>query len=157
VVTGDDDHAAALERGVLRGLLLAEARDLLAVAVEARVEPAVDGVAREGEVAVADAVVVVAGPDGDDLAVALDQDRRRRFRAAEVRAQLAVTRERPVELAVRVVAGEAEVGCAPAEPDLPGDDDPAVGLDRDRLPSASKSVITRPPDPNSSSRVPSGL
>jgi hypothetical protein len=96
-------------------------------------------------------------PGGHDLAVGLDRDRAGCVISPEPGLDLAVVVEATAERAIGVVAGEAEVGCAPAEPDLPGDDDPAVGLDRDRLPSASKSVITRPPDPNSSSRVPSGL
>ena len=160
VGSGDDDLAAALERRAARGLGLAEARDLLAVAGEARVERAVRFVTGEGEVAVVDAVVVVAGADGDDPPVGLDQYRRCPVAAAEARGLLAVAGEARVQPAVRVVTDEAEVGGPPADADSPATTilpSGWIATASAKSASASKSVSTRPADPNSGSRLPSGL
>ncbi len=112
----------ALDRHSGRPIVAPEVGRLPAVAGEGRVERAVRVVAGEREVPGADSA------DGDDLAVALERHRVRLTMVPEVGRLPAVAGEGRIRRAVRVVAGEREVGAeAAGESDRY---DLAVRLDR---------------------------
>src|SRR5262249_7958375 len=139
-----DDLAVGLEREVLRfGVIRPELRGDLAARTrtEARIEAAARVVANEAE-------VPVTGIEGEtpdhDAPVGLDREPGALVVAPrEVRGEPAVTVERPVETAVGVVPSDSEVPVA-AVVAVAGDDDLAVGLQRDRVaPVAAPTDVRR--------------